>query len=367
MTIRRCLLSLCKSIGLGLLLYADVVLLQATSAPVSPPAPSHSSGDWASDLPAGIDRVTQALAQLPISLPPPRQEPHGAGAMRWTLRRYELTIPAPHEPGAIGQLFAPLHNTAPDATVTVSEDAGGAQVQIGINGLLTHALTLHWLDHRPRAALIIDDLGNDLHVARQFAALGVPLAFAVMPGRPFSREVAELAALLGPEVLIHLPMEAESGEDYGADNVLRIDASRADIVHTVDQELAAIPHAIGANNHMGSRFTADPERMRWVLERVKEAGLFFIDSRTTPHSVVCAVAASLALPCAARAVFLDDVDDEAAVREQLRTLLALARTRGDGIAIGHPRPATLNALRAALPDFAAADVDIVPLSTLIGP
>jgi len=347
-------------------LYVDVVLLQSDSAPIiSPTPPPRSAGNWTTQLPASIDRVTQALAQLPIVLPTPREEPQGSGALRWQLRRYELTLPAPEKPDAIAELFAPIHTAAPDTTVEVTENAGGAQVQIGIDGLLTHRLTLHWLNHRPRAAIIIDDLGNDLRVARELAGLGAPLTFAVMPARPFSKEVAELASLLGQEVLVHLPMEAESGEDFGADNVLQIDADHDEIVHTVDLELAAVPHAAGVNNHMGSRFTADPERMRWVLERVKAAGLFFIDSRTTPHSIACQVAASLPLACAERSVFLDDVDDDMAVRDQLRSVLTLARTRGDIIAIGHPRPATLNALRAVLPEFGAAQVELVPVSAIV--
>ena len=365
--IRDAFVSLCAAIALGLLLYTDVLLLQSENAPVRAPTPTPSSSNWAADFPASIDRVTQALAQLPLALPTPREEPQGAGRMRWTRRRYEVSMPAPQPPSTVGTLFAPLHDAAPDATVNVSEDAAGAQVQIGIDGLLTHTLALHWVNRRPRAAIIVDDLGNDLRMPRELGGLGVPLAFAIMPGRPFSKEVAALAALLGQEVLVHLPMEAESGEDFGATNVLQVDADRETIVHTVDTALAAIPHAIGANNHMGSRFTADRERMGWVLARLKSAGLFFIDSRTTPHSIACEVAATLALPCAERSLFLDDVDDEAAVRDQLHTLAELARTRGDAIAIGHPRPATVAALRAALPEFAGAGIDIVPVSAIVTP
>jgi polysaccharide deacetylase 2 family uncharacterized protein YibQ len=366
-SILGCLASLGAALGLGILLYADVALLRGDLTPAAPPPQPPSRGNWAADFPARIDQVTRALVQIPIPLPTPREEPQGAGALRWQLRRYDLTLPAPDAPGSLAALFAPVHTAVPDATVTVAEEAGGARVQIGVDGLLTHVLAVHWLTRQPRVAIIIDDLGNDLRVAHDLGNLGAPLSFAVMPGRPFTKETTELAALLGQEVLVHLPMEAESGEDFGADNVLQVSASRDATVRAVDRALAAVPHAVGVNNHMGSRFTADAEHMRWVLERVKQAGLFFIDSRTTPHSVACEVAASLALACAERSVFLDDVDDEAAVRGQLQTLLAQARTHGDGIAIGHPRPATVAALRAVLPDFAAAGIEVVPLSAIVAP
>src|SRR5207244_8442303 len=132
---------------------------------------------------------------------------------------------------------------APAATVNITEDAGGAQVQVGVDGLLTHTLTLHWLGHRPRAAIIIDDLGDDLLVARELAGIEAPLTFAVIPLRPFSKETAELATLFSRDVLVHLPMEAE-GNDEAFDGELRVTASRDEIVHTVDLDLAGVPRAL---------------------------------------------------------------------------------------------------------------------------
>src|SRR5690606_41144538 len=54
-----------------------------------------------------------------------------------------------------------------------------------------------------------------------------------------------------------------------------------------------LPHVSGVNNHMGSKATADPRVVSDVLRAVKEAGLFFLDSRTTADSVVAQVAREL--------------------------------------------------------------------------
>ena len=306
-----------------------------------------------------------ALEALPLPLPTPSEEPEGSGALRWWHRRYELTVPAPGEPGAIEHLLEPLRSTVPGVSVQITDQAAGAQVQIGIDGLLTHTLALHWLGHRPRAAIIIDDLGNDLLIARELADLGGPLTFAVVPFRPFSKEVAARAVLAGREVLLHLPMDAENGEDFGARQILRVAADRPEIERIVDDSLGAVPQAVGVNNYLGSRFTGDRERMQWVLRRLKEKGLFFIDSRTSPLSVACDVAATVAVPCVTRAMFLDDTNDEQATTTQLDALLQLAQRRGDVIGIAHPRPATVTALRALLPSFAEAGVDLVPVSTVV--
>ncbi|HVO25828.1 MAG TPA: divergent polysaccharide deacetylase family protein [Candidatus Margulisiibacteriota bacterium] len=359
------LLSLLSSTILGLLIFlSSLALRQPTAIVVAPSAPQPRA-NWAADFPARLTAVTAALGQLPWPMPAPNEEPQGAGALRWTLRRYELTLPAPENPAGIEKLFDPVRAAAAGATVDVNQQAIGAQVQIGIDGLLTHTLTLHWLGRQARVAILIDDLGNDLLIARTLVSIDTPLTLAVMPFRPFSREVAELATLFGREVLVHLPMEAESGEDFGAENVLLVAADRDAIAQQLDASLQTVPHAVGVNNHMGSRFTTDRAHMLWVLEYLKQKDLFFIDSRTTPYSVACEVAAAIKLRCAARSVFLDDTDDESAIRSQIEALPKLAREQGDVIAIGHPRPATVAALQAALPGFAAAGVQIVSASTVI--
>lgn len=56
-------------------------------------------------------------------------------------------------------------------------------------------------------AIVIDDLGQDLKPAREIAALPASITFAVMPGLPQSRKVAELAKKGNREILLHLPME----------------------------------------------------------------------------------------------------------------------------------------------------------------
>ena len=115
-----------------------------------------------------------------------------------------------------------------------------------------------------------------------------------MPFRPFSKEVAELAALFSREVLVHLPMEADSGEDFGARRCAarRCRAATQISMRAVDQQARRGPHAIGVNNHMGSRFTGDRERMRWVLERVKETGCSSSTAARRRDSVACEVAAT---------------------------------------------------------------------------
>src|SRR5690606_23829095 len=105
--------------------------------------------------------------------------------------------------------------------------------------------------------------------------------------------------------------------------------------------LAAVPHVRGVNNHMGSLITRHPGHMTWLMQDLARDGLFFVDSYTHPQSVALEMAREGGVPAARRDVFLDHVAEPEAIAHQFRRLLARARSDGHAIGIGHPYPATL--------------------------
>jgi polysaccharide deacetylase 2 family uncharacterized protein YibQ len=68
---------------------------------------------------------------------------------------------------------------------------------------------------------------------------------------------------------------------------------------------------------------------------------------------------------AARTVFLDNVDEEEAIREQVRHLIAVARARGTAIAIGHAQRLTPRIVEEMRDEFDRQRVAFVPLSALV--
>jgi hypothetical protein len=213
-------------------------------------------------------------------------------------------------------------------------------------------------------ALVIDDLGRSLGDLEALAALGVPVSHAVLPFESRTGEVAAALAGRGAEVLVHLPMEAAGGADPGP-GTLHHGMSAAELAAATRRALSAVPGAVGANNHMGSVLSADERAMRAVLGVLAEDGLFFLDSRTSPDTVAYRAAAELGIPAAERQVFLDPDPSPAAVRAQFHRLLALARSRGAAIAIGHPLPSTLSVLAEEVPRAQALGYRFVPVSYLL--
>ena len=112
-----------------------------------------------------------------------------------------------------------------------------------------------------------------------------------------------------------------------------------------EQALARVPYAVGLNNHMGSRFTRDREGVRVVLEILRGRNLFMLDSLTHPRSVFYDEALQMNVRAYRRDVFLDNTISRQAILDNLRRAEETALLTGRAIAIGHPHPETLAALK----------------------
>jgi polysaccharide deacetylase 2 family uncharacterized protein YibQ len=150
-------------------------------------------------------------------------------------------------------------------------------------------------------------------------------------------------------------------------HILLTDMDEEILANKTRAYLAQIPGAKGVNNHMGSKFTEAPDKIKAVLRVLKEKGLFFIDSRTSKDSVAYKHAKEMGLKAGQRKIFLDNNRAEDAIIKQIMELERLAKSgsKGNGvIAIAHPYPSTLSALRKTLPKLQAAGIEIVPASQL---
>ena len=210
---------------------------------------------------------------------------------------------------------------------------------------------------KPKLAIVIDDMGPDMKKLRDIIAVGEPISIAVMPDTRFSKEVSNEAGSKGLDVLVHMPMEPKdpAGHDPGVAALL-VEMTPEEIAIRVEAGLKAVPGAIGLNNHMGSRFTEDEVKMRAVLKLMKQKGLIFLDSRTTSATVGGRLARELKVKSAERNIFLDNKREVAYIKGQLMKAARIARKRGKAVAIGHPYPETIEALKEALPGLQGVEI-----------
>jgi len=214
-----------------------------------------------------------------------------------------------------------------------------------------------------RIVLIIDDLGFDGQPLDRVMSLDPNVNCAILPNATRASEFAEKLNARGFEILCHLPMEPRGSEAPGR-NAILTSMSDDEIARATRENVEAVPHARGVNNHMGSLATTDRRVMMNVIRALPE-GMYFVDSRTTGGSVAADVAREMNVRTATRNVFLDDVATEAAVRKQLAMLVSAAERQGVAVAIGHPHPATMRVLAEALPELRARGFRLVRASEVV--
>ena len=220
----------------------------------------------------------------------------------------------------------------------------------------------------PMIAIDIDDVGPDVAAARAAIALPAPVTLAFLP---YAHDIVALtreAQAAGHELLVHVPMEPiDLAHNDPGPNALLTNLPAAEILRRLTWDLNRFQGYVGINNHMGSRFTANAADMDLVLDVLKRRGLLFFDSRTSPRSVGARLAAQLGVPVVSRDVFLDDSLRLDRIEAALAQTEEVARRSGRAIAIGHPHPTTLAALRQWLPAVQAKGFVLVPITALVRP
>jgi polysaccharide deacetylase 2 family uncharacterized protein YibQ len=216
-----------------------------------------------------------------------------------------------------------------------------------------------------RLAIIIDDIGYNPIRTDQFLSINADLTFAVLPHLPYSVESAEAIHDKGHEILLHQPMEPFDRHLDPGPGALFVGDPASHIQRVVSENIYAVPFATGVNNHMGSRFTSNGEDIRCALKAIKHRGLFFVDSLTSSRSKAYHTACSLHMTSGRRDTFLDTNRHPRAILNRLYDVMNLALIHGQAIAIGHPYPETVDALRVFVSETDGTPIRVVPVSSLL--
>ncbi len=300
------------------------------------------------------------------------------GSHRWLLTRWEGLY---QDPGEVKTFFAACRQLA-------NENPAGYQLLSYVDGSKTNfllilrqgyvlgSMRLHWVGPEkvqnlprpilPRIAIIIDDMGMNLPIAKQFVQLSVPLTFSIFPYAPHAREVSRLLRDAGQQVMLHVPMEPHGYPDVDPGPGALLDTMDDQLLLSCfNRELAAVPGIVGINNHMGSRLTENRHIMALFMRCLQGKPLFFVDSRTTAATVAFDEAIKAGIPAGQRDVFLDNVKDEQYILAQIKKLVAIAQIKKTAVGIGHPYPETVAALRHLKRMASDARVDLVPVSKVV--
>lgn len=212
--------------------------------------------------------------------------------------------------------------------------------------------------------IVIDDMGISLKRTADIISLKAPITASFLTyGRKLDEQIKS-SLQSGHEIMVHVPMEAQTAVDAAPD-VLTTKMSLKEIRNNLIEMLKKFKDIKGINNHMGSKLTEDYGRMKEVMSVLKEQGLYFLDSKTSPKSRAEKAAQDTGIAYAHRHVFLDNQNDKKYILGQLAKVEKLADKNGYAIAIGHPKTQTYAALKEWLPTLENKGMRLIHLSNAI--
>ena len=219
---------------------------------------------------------------------------------------------------------------------------------------------------KPMLAIVVDDMGINHKRTEDIISLKAPLTSSFLTYGSNLAEFAEEAKESGHEIMIHVPMEPKVKADLAPDTMLT-SMNEEEIRTLFEQMLAKFADikVSGINNHMGSKFTEDKEKLGIVMDELKEKDMFFLDSKTTASSKGRELALEDKVDYAGRDVFLDNENDYDYIMKQLSTAERIAQSKGFAIAICHPKSQTYLVLRDWLAGLPQKSVELVPLSRIV--
>ncbi|CAN0540387.1 unnamed protein product, partial [Laminaria digitata] len=262
----------------------------------------------------------------------------------------------------------PPLSPSPDPAL-VQMTALGPLPRVGDDGRLprqVYAKPFNTADRRPRVAIVVTGLGLSA-AATESAIQGLPgsvtLAFA--PYSPRLNEWIRLARAAGHEVLINVPMEPTNYPAYDPGPQTLLTTLNAE--GNLDRLLWSLSRGtgyVGVVDFLGSRFTTSSSHMTPVLNAIKQRGLLYLDSNSSPRSVSAAVATRINLVSAKATLTLDERASRTEIDRRFGELEQRAKRERRAIGIASPYPVSLERIASWVRQLEARGVAVAPVSAL---
>lgn len=218
----------------------------------------------------------------------------------------------------------------------------------------------------PKLAILIDDVGMNTSIAEKFVDLDMKLSYAVLPYLSKSKEAGDILRQAGFLTILHMPMEgSDKNLNKNTKGLLYKKFGLNKIYENFDSAYDNVGPVKGFNNHMGSAFTSDKEKMEILLAHAKEKGLFYIDSNTSINSKGFETAKELGIPTAKCNHFIDNSKKTADIEKEIERAVEMAKSNKKALVIGHYHNNVVEALKNKKEFIEKSGIKLVGIEQLL--
>ena len=220
---------------------------------------------------------------------------------------------------------------------------------------------------RPRIAIIISSIGfNGRMTQAAIDELPPEITLALSPYANAIEGWTDGIRQSGHEMLLMVPMEPL---DYPLNDpgphTLMTSLSANENLDRLYWLLSQTSGYVGIINEMGSKFTADPDSIRPIMQDIQRRGIAFVDSRTTRFTLGAISAQEFGIPTAINSRYIDNDLSAAQIDRYLRELENTAQRSGFAVGIGRANPVTYKRLIEWAQTLDAKGIDLAPITAII--
>ena len=355
-----------------------------------------------SSEPVEREELNDEMEQLSVAVPPPGDpEParealietlvglgipataidHGIYALRGTGRSPDATLPlvaftCPPTPSCDALLTDASQRLAMGGYETAygrRNDSPGRPVYRALSREGRPLLAMRGFPPGARLTLIIDALGDRNHldptIIGRLLRLDEHVTFAVLTHTAAGQTIADRLIGEGREVLAQIPMAGRArgfvprGRRRAAKHLITLEHAPEAVAERVHTLLDAVPGVAGAINQQGAQVTTSRAHVVPMLQVIKSRGLFVVDRRSSPASVIEPTARAIGVRTATRSHVIDGEPET--LPAALRGIEATLVLDGHALVIVRADSATLASLELWLADLAKKQIHLLRTSEVV--
>lgn len=218
-----------------------------------------------------------------------------------------------------------------------------------------------------RVAIVLGGLGiSQTGTQNAIEKLPSSITLAYSPVGNSLQRWMQMARKQGHEIALQLAMQPLGYPSINPGRLtLTNSASDGKNIEILRRSLGRVTNYPVVMNYLGAQFLNDEEKLRPILEELKQRGLGWLDDGTVQATKSLDLSEEIRLPHANANFVLDGRRDASKIRAQLSALELYARRRGFAIATATAFPDTIKELAKWAKVASKNGIQIVPLSNLI--
>ncbi len=199
--------------------------------------------------------------------------------------------------------------------------------------------------NRAKLVIIMDDIAHKYELNR-LKSLGLKVTPSIFPPSKMNMHSNLLAKDL-KHFMVHLPLQSNSKALNKMHKTLLVTSSNKVIKDRVLEIKRLFPNVKFLNNHTGSVFSQNYKKSKALYSALLSSGILFLDSRTTKYTKFKKIAKEFNQRYYKCDHFIDNKVSTQAILKEIKRGIAIAKSKGYAVLIGHPHQQTFKALNLA--------------------